>query len=120
MYTNPQSGRRRPFLTFHTPPERNMTWVGAWHGSNTPRRWDSHGVLREGRVGHPELRTKYGVRGSEETYPTSASVAHSPFCHSHHLGRRLLVMMPAPSEAEIATCQSLAPAISQSDDDNDA
>jgi len=32
-----------------------------------------------------------------------------PLSHSHHLGRRLLVMMPAPSEAEIATCQSLVP-----------
>lgn len=52
----------------------------------------SHGVLREGREGvvsgHPELRTIYGVRGSERDFTTTAASVHiAPFCHPHHLGR---------------------------------
>lgn len=61
---------------------------------------NSHGVLRErgaGGVGHPELRTKYGVRGSEgdftqlrllSTVPSATRIISDDGC--------FLLMMPCP------------------------
>lgn len=115
MYTIPNLGggvlirNKNPFFNLSSHPERNMRWEGAWHESNTPRRWDSHGVLREGGRATKSCGRNMVCGDRKGLYPTAASVQHSPLSHSHHLGRRLLVMMPAPSEAEIATCQSLVP-----------
>jgi hypothetical protein len=51
-----------------------------------------------GEFGHPELRTIYGVRGSEKGLTTTAASIHiAPFCLPPASSRtgRLLVMMPA-------------------------
>lgn len=88
-------------------------------GLTTPRRWvgNSHGVLREGEGG------KGGGPPRVADGRNTGWVGKEDFTQLRILSSTSPGDDGLPSEAEIATCQSLLstpPAISRSNDDDDA